>query len=159
MMKCSRGCTRNVSHIFIVFKLSCHSTNLRFQHPVSLLAFSFHTGLNFINVERTNFSHESCFFGSFFLVTCMYVVKAAEMTFVRKICTFNIDEIDTWTLFLLFNWQKSFFKKRLSKQEEEQNHQNVILLLLFWDESKWKESRFTKLIYLCILQQKGPSME
>jgi len=25
----------------------------------------------------------------------MYVVKAAETTYVRKICTFNIDEIDT----------------------------------------------------------------
>jgi len=25
----------------------------------------------------------------------MYIVKAAKMTFVRKICAFNIDEIDT----------------------------------------------------------------
>ncbi len=30
-----------------------------------------------------------------FLVTCT-VEKAAKMMFVRKICTFNVDEIDTW---------------------------------------------------------------
>jgi len=26
----------------------------------------------------------------------MYVIKAAKMTFVQKICTFNVDEIDTY---------------------------------------------------------------
>jgi len=26
----------------------------------------------------------------------MYVVKAAEATFVRTICVYNVDEIDTW---------------------------------------------------------------
>ncbi len=38
---------------------------------------------------RTLFQH---LFSSY-----MYVVKAAKMTFVRKICTFNVDEIDTWS--------------------------------------------------------------
>jgi hypothetical protein len=26
----------------------------------------------------------------------MYIEKAAESTFVQKICTQNVDEIDTW---------------------------------------------------------------
>ncbi len=44
-----------------------------------------YSGVNFINILRTNFSYERCF-GSFFLVTCtyMYVEKAAETTFVKK---------------------------------------------------------------------------
>jgi len=50
-------------------------------------------GVNFINVKCTNFLYE-CHFGSFFS-SYMYVVKAAKMTFVRVICTFNVDEIDT----------------------------------------------------------------
>ncbi len=48
-------------------------------------------GVNFNNVKCANFSYER-HFGSFFLVTC--IVKAAETTFVQKICTFNVDEID-----------------------------------------------------------------
>ncbi len=28
----------------------------------------------------------------------MQLEKAAKTTFVRKICTFNVDEIDTWTI-------------------------------------------------------------
>jgi len=57
-------------------------------------------GVNFINILRENFSYKHCF-GSFSLVTCkyfssyMYVEKAAETTFVRKISTENVDEIDT----------------------------------------------------------------
>ncbi len=34
-------------------------------------------------------------FGSFFS-SYMYAVKAAKTKFVQKICTFNVDEIDTW---------------------------------------------------------------
>jgi len=29
----------------------------------------------------------------------MYIAKAAKTTFVRKICMFNVDEIDTWCEF------------------------------------------------------------
>jgi len=50
-------------------------------------------GVNFINVICANFLYERCF-GSFFLVTCTYLLKAAETTFVRKICAYNVDEID-----------------------------------------------------------------
>ncbi len=53
---------------------------------------SIHAGVNFINVLRKHFSYER-HFGSFFS-SYMYVVKAAKTMFVRKICTFNIDEID-----------------------------------------------------------------
>jgi len=51
--------------------------------------------VNFINILRTNFSYIRRLFGSFFLRT--YVrKKAAKKTFVRKIRTYNVDEIDTW---------------------------------------------------------------
>jgi hypothetical protein len=30
----------------------------------------------------------------------MYVVKAAEMTNVQKICKINVDEIDIWAIYL-----------------------------------------------------------
>jgi len=49
------------------------------------------SAVNFINVNRTIFLYEHWFqqlFSSY-----MYVAKT---TFVRKILTFNIDEIDTW---------------------------------------------------------------
>jgi hypothetical protein len=45
-------------------------------------------GVNFINVLRTNFLYEHCF-GSFFLLRFDF-----EEKFVRKIRTFNVDEID-----------------------------------------------------------------
>ncbi len=50
-------------------------------------------GVNFINVKHANFLYER-YFDSFFSSN-MYIVKAAETTFVQKICTFNVDEIDT----------------------------------------------------------------
>ena len=53
-------------------------------------------GVNFINIIVTNFSYECCF-GSFFYVHVTRK-KAAETTFVWKICTNNVDEIDGWSL-------------------------------------------------------------
>jgi len=53
-----------------------------------------HVDDNFINVTHANFSYKLCL--SSFFSSYMYVVKAAKTTFVRKICTFNVDEIDTW---------------------------------------------------------------
>jgi len=55
--------------------------------------------VNFINIKRALFPYER-HFGSFFLrmYVCMYVKKAAEMTFVQKTRAFNVDEIDTWSL-------------------------------------------------------------
>ncbi len=50
-------------------------------------------GVNFINILRTNVVLAA--FSSY-----LYVVKAAETTFVGKICTFNVDEINTRTVFL-----------------------------------------------------------
>jgi len=49
-------------------------------------------GVNFINVKCTNFSYKRCF-GSFYYV---HVTRKnpAETMFVRKICAFNVDEID-----------------------------------------------------------------
>ncbi len=47
------------------------------------------SAVNFINVIRTNFSYE-CRFSSFF-----YIHITAEMTFVRKIRAFDVDEIGT----------------------------------------------------------------
>jgi len=46
-------------------------------------------GVNFINIKHANFSYE----GSFWLLfsSYMYIKKT---TFVRKISTFNFDEID-----------------------------------------------------------------
>jgi len=52
--------------------------------------------VNFINVKRAKFLYER-HFGSFFS-SYMYVVKAAETTFVQKIRTCNVDEIDTLSL-------------------------------------------------------------
>jgi hypothetical protein len=56
--------------------------------------------VNFINVKHTKFLYKHCF-GSFYYV---YVTtkKATEMTFVRKIRTFNVDEIDTRFTLILF---------------------------------------------------------
>jgi len=57
-------------------------------------------GVNFINILCVNFLYER-YFGSFSLITCtyfsscMYVKRAAKMMFVQKICTQNVDEIDT----------------------------------------------------------------
>jgi len=50
-------------------------------------------GVNFINVIRKNFLYE-CHFGSFFS-SYVYIENAAETTFVQKICTYNVDEIDS----------------------------------------------------------------
>jgi len=50
------------------------------------------SGVNFINVKRTNFSYKRCF-SSFYYVHVTRK-KTAKMTFVRKIRAFNIDEID-----------------------------------------------------------------
>jgi len=50
-------------------------------------------GVNFINILRTNFSYKRRF-GSFYNLHVTRK-KAAEMTFVQKICVFNVDEIDT----------------------------------------------------------------
>ncbi len=55
---------------------------------------NFHPVVNFINIKCANFLYKLHFGSSFSIY--MYIVKAAETTFVRKICTFNIDEIDTW---------------------------------------------------------------
>jgi len=49
-------------------------------------------GANCINVKRMTFSYK-CRFGSFYYVHVTRK-KAAEMKFVRKICAYNIDEID-----------------------------------------------------------------
>jgi len=49
-------------------------------------------GVNFINVIHTIFLYECCF-GSF-ISSYVYVKKAVEMLFIRKICTYNVDEID-----------------------------------------------------------------
>jgi len=49
-------------------------------------------GVNFINIKSANFTYE-WHFGSFFF-SYVYVKKAAETTFVWKIRTYNIDEID-----------------------------------------------------------------
>ncbi len=51
-------------------------------------------GVNFINVKRMPFLYEH-HFGSFFYVHVTRK-KAAEMTFMQKMRTFNNDEIDSW---------------------------------------------------------------
>ncbi len=45
--------------------------------------------VNFINIIHAHFLYESLFKAK------TYLEKATKMTFVRKICTFNVDEIDT----------------------------------------------------------------
>ena len=62
-------------------------------------------GVNFMNVKRANFTHE-CHFGSFFS-SYLYVKKAAEMTFVRKIRTYNVDEIDGCSLFRIIIYRRT----------------------------------------------------
>jgi len=47
---------------------------------------------NFANVKLANFTYK-CHFGSFFS-SYVYVKKAVKMTFLRKIRTYNVDEID-----------------------------------------------------------------
>ncbi len=51
-----------------------------------------HSGVNFINFKLANFTYE-CHFSSIFS-SYMYVKKASETTFIQKICTYNVDEID-----------------------------------------------------------------
>jgi hypothetical protein len=51
-------------------------------------------GVIFINVKRANFSYKRFVSAAFFLLHVHK--KTAETTFVRKIRTFNVDEIDTW---------------------------------------------------------------
>jgi hypothetical protein len=51
-------------------------------------------GVNFINVKRTNFSYERRFGSFYFYYVYVTRKKAAETMFVRKICAFNVDEID-----------------------------------------------------------------
>ncbi len=70
--------------------LCCHCRHLRFHHLRP-------PGVNFINVKLANFTYE-CHFGSFF-TSYLYVKKAAEMTFVRKMRMYNVDEIDGRSLF------------------------------------------------------------
>jgi len=48
------------------------------------------SGVNFIIVKRANFLYE-CHFSSY--------VLALLKKFVQKICTYNVDEIDTWSHF------------------------------------------------------------
>ncbi len=50
----------------------------------------------------------------------MYVKKAAKKTFVRKICPFNVDEIDTWLV----------SPKSLCAQEMI-NEPNFVMIYLF----------------------------
>jgi hypothetical protein len=52
--------------------------------------------VNFINVKGTNIWYERHYGRFFSTYVCMYVKKAAKTTFVRNICTFNVDEIDTF---------------------------------------------------------------
>ncbi len=58
----------------------------------SCRAFFRRSGVNFINIKCANFLYK-CQFSSFFS-SYVYVKKAAETTFVRKIRTYNVDEID-----------------------------------------------------------------
>jgi len=49
----------------------------------------------------------------------MYVEKAAETTFIRKICKLNVDEIDTWKRTLFFaQTEKQTFVFNLPKIEK-----------------------------------------
>jgi len=54
------------------------------------------TAVNFINIQRTNFSYEYDVLAAF--PNYMYVEKAAETTFVQKRRVYNVDEIDTCPL-------------------------------------------------------------
>ncbi len=47
----------------------------------------------YVRIFRTN-----VVLTAFFLVTCMYVEKAAKTTFEQKIRTYNVDEIDSSTI-------------------------------------------------------------
>jgi len=75
-----------INCIFYAFGIyerkSCTKKSLWNWHQVSISSTFLHT--NFLCEYR---------FGSF--SSYMYLVKAAETTFVRKICLFNVDEIDT----------------------------------------------------------------
>jgi len=84
-------------------------------------------GVNFINVKGTNFSYEHCF-GSFYYVHVTRK-KAAKTTFIRKICSFNIDEIDGRCHFQqLFTC--SFYASRSQKRK---NTATLSVFLRFWD--------------------------
>jgi len=49
--------------------------------------------VNFINVIRTNFSYKSLFLAAFLVKFWLW--QTYKSTFVRKICAFKVDEIDT----------------------------------------------------------------
>ncbi len=78
----------------------------------SLLSFVYAHGVNFINLKRTNFSYETSFRQLF--SSDMYVKK---LTFVQKICTFNVGEIDTCCQFHQ-HFTSSFYKCRSQKRKK-----------------------------------------
>jgi hypothetical protein len=78
------------------------------------------TGVNFINVQTSFWQ----LFSSY-----MYVVKAAKTMFVRKICMFNIDEIDTWAQFHQRSTY-SFYACRSRMRKKRQSSQQCHLAVL-----------------------------
>ncbi len=78
----------NISYV-TVYGLGYLKIDVELELSCNRNAFLCYSGVNFINIKRTNFSYARWFrqlFSSY-----MYV---AETTFVRKIRTFNVDEID-----------------------------------------------------------------
>ncbi len=67
--------------------------------------------VNFINILRTNFFVRMLFL-QLFLCTCNQR-KAAEMTFVQKICTLNVGEIDTRRGSATPTFYKQHFRKKV----------------------------------------------
>ncbi len=79
--------------------------------------------VNLINVKRANFLNEHWFWQIFSSYT-----YAAEMTFVRKICASNIDEIDTW---MFLNQLKSCGFAKLFTYFSDNNY-GVLKHTFFW---------------------------
>ncbi len=91
---------------------------LREKKKVKQISPSFMHGVNFINIKRTNFLYEY-HFGSFYYVH-VTALKAAETTFVWKIRTFNVDEIDTWPL-AIFPLYRKIMEKMLLLEIRKMN--------------------------------------
>ncbi len=66
------------------------------QYIIMLLGSTRAKAVSKMLMKLTPFLYEHCF-GSFFS-SYMYIEKAAKTTLVRKICTYNVDEIDTWLM-------------------------------------------------------------
>ncbi len=107
--------------------------------------------VNFINIIHTNFSYER-HFGSFFYIHVTRK-KAAETTFIQKIRTFIVDEIDTCSsLIVRYRLAKRYLKIIL-------HFRFIVNLFFFLICYKTQRGNVPKKEFLKIIMKKGYSYQ